>query len=484
MGKTFHPYFVGQNAAKKVFRPWYRPGSEASRSGEAAADDAATDDADPDQSAVVVRPLETLDLAASGTPGEKVFRSVTLAEMRARRKNVRSVTREEIMRPREVRPWFRPGDPRAVEYWRTKSNTINQPDGITRLYPEYYHGLIGDTFIRITSKRDDRNTKLRLIIGPTEYCGRVAFENLESHEDYDFDGGSGYEVAKLVLFRKGEENNIVKNKFPNHLLGDTFDHVRLEVQGNRTIRLRRVEIKLNGITLLNKDYDNVQVPLVVFDEAIRQRRLKYVDHSTNPIIRAAADEIGKSWSPRYGNVWEKMSDPKPIWCSEFASWAIKLGTNGRIDPNENNHSIGDPEIISYLRRRTGFITSALPPSENILDHPIQMYVVGFGKLMNLIRSGYYIPMSEQKIITSLGQSITRGGVHSGLFCKWRHKISANELKMLTIEGNNGDVVNTAERILSTAEHRRQSDVLWDKTRIIPLDSMYRQFVYDGFGITS
>ena len=372
MGKTFHPYFVGQNAAKKVFRPWYRPGSEASRSGEAAADDAATDDADPDQSAVVVRPLETLDLAASGTPGEKVFRSVTLAEMRARRNNVRSVTREEIMRPREVRPWFRPGDPRAVEVkWRRKSaddfyteaysEEISVPAGIEHRqapdpagirhrriflkpydeeplssyrrgtdYPHWYYGFLRPTYIKIWIDREDDNSRIDMEFGPTRRGNSAELKNLEFQADT-----ASTKMLKATFFNSRHEMPPHVEIWNEKLDTDFHDRIRIKVQNGKKLRFRRVVLVLNNVVVLDKQYNGTAVNEFDLTEAIRVSRIRKVGNTDNPILSLAARQIGKSWDPRYGGTWNFPGGKPNDWCSEFAAWVIRNATSLQVPRNKN-----------------------------------------------------------------------------------------------------------------------------------------------------
>ncbi|NLH51198.1 MAG: hypothetical protein GX444_21705, partial [Myxococcales bacterium] len=224
---------------------------------------------------------------------------------------------------------------------------------------------------------------------------------------------------------------------------------------------------------------DVPVSAVVLDEAICLRRLQYVDHSTNQIIRVAAGEIGKSWSPRYGNTWEKMSDPKPLWCSEFASWAIREGTNGRLLNVPIYDRQGTNNLILYFLKHTAYITSNSTEEHPLTDKEAHIIVNTFAQISATIKAGYYVPM--------FGDTEEPWGTadHSGLFISWQYSSMTNphQIKFFkTIEGNWDDVVQPMIRYACASKNYEfdgRAPIIWSEEREIPMGNNH--LVNDGFG---
>ena len=146
-----------------------------------------------------------------------------------------------------------------------------------------------------------------------------------------------------------------------------------------------------------------------------------------------------------------MSDPKPIWCSEFASWAFAKGTNNRYDPrNVYGNNISPIQMIQYFLIHGGYLTSIKANHSGF--NPALIYACSFNELINKVKAGYYVPMF--------------GGVHSGILVSWLFLIGPIG-GMITIEGNNGDLVNiTCRTVWHDMETVNNPEMLWNSKRKI------------------
>jgi hypothetical protein len=131
---------------------------------------------------------------------------------------------------------------------------------------------------------------------------------------------------------RDEEANSIWNGI---LDTDFFDNITLEVLGGRTLALTRVQVVLNGITILAHHYDGGGRSTYHLRDLISEYRAGEVAHSrSNPVLHLASQQLGKTWDSRYGNNWDP-DDPEPdAWCTEFAAWVLRQATslNPPLDP--------------------------------------------------------------------------------------------------------------------------------------------------------
>ena len=246
--------------------------------------------------------------------------------------------------PPEEKPELR----RRIRYASTNGPPEEQPNASGRglSYPEWYQGLLLDTNVTVVTKRDDKNVRCRLILGA---------QGKSVTRYYHSDACSPYDERFIAYFHEYEQTNYQDKKgfWPWALDKDLFDFVSIEVEEGRSVRLKRVKIILNEVTILDKDFDYRKISgRFSLAKDIREYRLNSVPHTDNPVIRRVALELGKAWHPEYGGIWDFAEDIEAHgfshrpqdWCSEFAAWAIRRATS--LNPPEHVH--GNTDLARYF----------------------------------------------------------------------------------------------------------------------------------------
>ncbi len=215
------------------------------------------------------------------------------------------------------------------------------------LYPEYYHGLIDDTYIEVAWKIESSAKNCRLLFGEKKdvYIDVPDLQIAPEDRD-DYERGLILVRKKArVWFYKWGEGNINADIWPFKLDTDLFDAIHLKIPNGKTAETALITVVLNGITILGPDmhFDRITGTLNL-SRYIAECRLQQVPHSMkSPVLHRAALELGKAWSPKYGGVWEKDEGrfkAKPEkWCSEFAGWVIRKAT--KLEPPEGDVSVSD-----------------------------------------------------------------------------------------------------------------------------------------------
>jgi len=194
------------------------------------------------------------------------------------------------------------------------------PAGIRRLdYPSSYNGLIDGTYMEITKPRDGNNTRCRITVSPYGHYSRVKFFGLP---------GGTHERASIQLH---DGNHCVnRDNHPPGVLNDLFDDVTISVEDGREMKVASVKIVLNGITIIDQQYGNRTIGTLPLKNDVLSGRKHYAFQSSrisNRVLAAAAGEVGKSWSPKYGCGWDWANGAPGWWCSEFVDWVLRRATN-------------------------------------------------------------------------------------------------------------------------------------------------------------
>jgi hypothetical protein len=377
-------------------------------------------------------------------------------------------------------PWARAGSARTqtTEFWALPpegrlgrrffdvlSNPRTAAAGAGRLYPNWYHGLVDTTCIKLYKRRDAADTRCRVTL--TSFQG-VAVDV----RHVKFQAFNGDEEKAMICFchPAPEDGRTLREKLqemetelvPDRLAPDLFDHVAVSVEGEHHIYLRCIEIELNGETILLKRFNDEKLShgekmqLSGFIDAYRWSAVDCCDH---PVIREAARHIGKSWCPDWG-VWDwkpgpphYMRDNLPWFCDEFASECIRRGTGGRVNPNPDNESVGTQRVVPYFCALPGarYLTGGRVEADISKDplHPIWVQVAGptpWTNLRDRVRAGFYVCMAA--------------GEHAGLFVKWL-VTGSHWNEYLGIEGSVSSRVKVVHRIVANAGCDRAADIHWD-----------------------
>ena len=213
-------------------------------------------------------------------------------------------------------------------------------------YPSNYYGFVGNSYISVKAA-SGKHAKLQFNFGND--IMRSNYFKLKSNL-----------LLHIDLYRDNKTRNLHNFPWPiNAMATDLLDNISIIVESGKRVKISRVKIVLNKITICDISFSpypeiDANNPLHLAGY-IRNRRLnmlrEYTD-SSNPILHAAALEWGKSWSPKYGGVWLQNDNGewyvKPVnWCSEFASWAIRQGSNLE-PPIKFGSNTGTYDIARYF----------------------------------------------------------------------------------------------------------------------------------------
>lgn len=284
---------------------------------------------------------------------------------------------------------------------------------------------------------------------------------------------------------------------------DCFKHVRLSVLGGGAVTVTGLKIRLNNEIIYDGDhaspkfYDHVITSdnPIRLDTKILRYRLSQVGIGDIPkvetVLSAAARHIGESWNPAWPGSWpnEKYGDlvfwdsVAENWCNEFSSLIINR-TMG-LNENDDGVSILDEDvnettkgIVPWFKcfRPTRWIgnTTGTFPSKRGTRY--QLTRTPYDELGSRVRPGDYMTVGGQKHATFfVSWGIAAGGKDGTTMIK-KSDFQPEELNpMITIGGNQGDVVNVEPRnLVQYAEPDARNGINWSKT------SLYNS---DGFGTT-
>ena len=366
-------------------------------------------------------------------------------------------------------------------------------------YPDWYHGFLPryDSYIRVDKVSDNRNIKCRMVFGPDRF-GHVAKTRY-----FHFDGcGHSREFIHVKFMeragRKLENYKPVPAKqhfaeiWPDTLDTDILDHVSIEVEDSHRVTLTHVEFVLNGLVILDTDYQHTFSGSYSLETDIREFRRQYLNNTKNPILRLAAGQIGKSWNPAWYNAAEGENYWSDGWCKDFVKWVLRNGTILR--PPEWTGNLGryfmgfcsDSDLewhTLYLapNRKFDFRNDEYSEKSDYYDHVMEDHhkanpqFCRWSELASRVKPGFVIQMHK--------------GHHVGFFIDWEHwhnrwikgfdrSLQINYAR--TIEGNREDRVQLGRRQIGDEHSNADNvDVFWKASR----HSQNGYGHQDGFGIT-
>ncbi len=280
---------------------------------------------------------------------------------------------------------------------------------------------------------------------------------------------------------------------------DAFRHVRISVLDSGALTVREINIRLNDEVIFDSDtaqtnfrnYRLTSENPIILDREILLNRLKQVGMNEIPsvddILTTAARHIGESWNPEWPGEWV-LNEFSPTlsywnsvartWCNEFSSVIINKAMG--LDENDDGKSILDDDVNAGT---TGMATwfKCFHPTRWI-GTTTGTYISASGRSFALQRTPY----------EDLGDAVHRGfyltvgqQTHATFFVDWGTytQLSRPDEKLkflfkktdfqkhadngiLTIGGNQGDVVNIEPRAITKAEAINPNvDIYWDKNDI-------------------
>lgn len=474
MGNNLHSYYIGQNSHKKLFKPWYRPGSPGrlrQENSNKTDDDLFINEGNPDQYGLVLNPNEISANAKLAVRGNKANHLLALAKMFVCHHQAYPASGENVMNAVAVLPSYQIGEAKAQEVkWR--SNTGNryslfienkpiETEKPNYASPSWYHGFTRGTnsYIKLMKKREGNDTRCQLFL-PFASDKIFVIDNVKFNACTD---DIALEEAVIWLYKDdkdrfdfGDGNIVIEG------LSELMLAVRHE---GRKIDLRKATIKLNGEKILNEEYASNHIRSYDFTEDIKKHKIGTIPGaSTNSILKVAAQELGNSWLPKYGAPFVLDEDGHPgWWCSEF---------------------------VRYVIKKTYGWNMGVCETEKISTTLLAQFFMGLDESSTLYRQNKYIsPNMANCGWNGLGTKVNAGfysrvfrGEHSTLFVKWENGFKASRTRntYFGLGGAQGGKVCINEYDIS--KETDDDDAIWwtdDDGHL----KYYRDATYDGFGNT-
>jgi len=390
-------------------------------------------------------------------------------------------------------------------------------------YPEWYHGLIDHTYIEVTKIRDRADVRCRFLFGKDKRRPATTTKDIKFNEI-----DNRLERARISFFQHGEINlDVLRTPigrdygWPVNVDTDLFDHITLEVRddgSNELFLLTHIRVVLNGIVILDRSFEQRRVEKYFqMDRYIGEYRLSRVPHSDDsPVLHTAALELGKSWSPKYHGLWEKItsnqgdirffkSQPKD-WCSEFVAWCLYQATE--LEPPFN--SISGTHLARYFNGRC-FQSDIfnqnrmITPNANVIlwdvvkDSPKKYDFIGncdingktymnnnrccrsWDDLPTSVEPGYYAKVYRGRFINEPFSG------HSTIFVCWLPTFEINQSTnfFYGLGGDQGNVVKILTFSISKTDST--AAIYWKDTEnepLVELQAFGDYGYYDGFGRTN
>ncbi|MDP8223085.1 MAG: hypothetical protein P9L99_06980 [Candidatus Lernaella stagnicola] len=287
------------------------------------------------------------------------------------------------------------------------------------------------------------------------------------------------------------------------LINDAVECLSVDALAGR-FRIIHMRVILNRHEALNK---SVNISLRAGEsrdlsrtlERAKRAQLEIEDESIHPILLIAAQHLYEAWSRRYGNVWAWAKCRPMMWCTEFAAYCIRQGTNNYLGgalcqvqdlyhndgeyfsiPYDYSSNLKTGSVRHFFEERARFIS---PLPYNSSDGMISKKVPesDYDQLGELVRPGFYVRIKQ--------------GGHSTIFIRWntpppfprnpehRPPINGfypdlNENTFLAIGGNQGTRHCVSVQTFSVSLADTTADVYWAEILGDNADK------YDGFGDTS
>lgn len=359
-------------------------------------------------------------------------------------------------------------------------------------YPNWYRGFVGDTWLNFWTTQSANSN------GFVEFCdftdsGRRIFGKIP----VIFRGGgekSRLWIAKrlngefeqflsddLVLVRPQDDGDfpgLKGYKLGHHFVyHDIFDHIYFRVaKGAQDVDFNRFSVKLNGIvTCKSWEVGGERKAMKPGDtyrgsKSIYKYKQSLLDFPSSPILKIAANELGRAWCSKYEAKW------KEIWCSEFATWVFREAGN-TIFPNVDH---GGRTIRKKFIKRDLFLNS---------ETRYMGRKRSFSQIDELVKPGFWIYIFN--------------GKHTEIFWKWK-TIKKDRCSFHVINGNSSSIVKTQSQIVYDEKGKGFKDSRWEPGKRYRTKQMYwkgivypqnqqteqvaiingkKYFVQDGFGNT-
>ena len=300
----------------------------------------------------------------------------------------------------------------------------------TALFPSWYHGLTDNTYIIIhyAPLSSDQVGKLHFGKPSQENVIDVYFSDLSPSTE------KVIMISNFDAAERPNKNIFIHPQWIKTLLADGFKYVTLAMNTGSSLRVGRVIICLNGITILDHDYANRPVtpesPLVLdgeLGEFKRDRiRAKMVFDQWGffplpTVLDLAAGELGNGWSPGYYTIWRWDKDYPDAWCQEFTCWVMcHAGVTWFTPANSRNY------LGHWFVENGKWIDPSNTPYE---------------QLPEVVRPGAFVEMKYWKNIKENDHSY-KGFGHSTFFIGWDGDFDPNGKNYFWCIGGNQS--NTAE----------------------------------------
>ena len=217
------------------------------------------------------------------------------------------------------------------------------------------------------------------------------------------------ERASATFFDDGKLNSDHNQVWPDLLDTDLFDNIwikRVDDGSGKPLKITRIRVVLNNIEICDQGFMPYMKVLDKTNicEYIRRHRLSYINNINNSILHSAALEIGKSWSPKYGGLWQYIIPPggskewlkqPENWCTEFFDWILrKNGYIGGTESKIHQHR----KMVCWFRRYSEFLAPNISDSPDYCRIPLSngIYVappkekrITWDYLWDSIQPGYY-----------------------------------------------------------------------------------------------
>jgi len=219
-------------------------------------------------------------------------------------------------------------------------------------FPSDYYGFIDESYLEIEVTKDSGDAQLRLDLND----GYI-------HSDYfssTVDPIRG-RIFTIEFFHNGRNRNLRLFDWPETIMpAECLDHTVIRPHPGHHINVKNVRMILNGTVICQKQFSSPKkitnyqpLDLTSYIRETRLGHLRKYTNSNNPILITAALEWGKAWNiMKYGGVWRKSVvgrwEEEPVnWCSEFASWVIRQGSNLH-PPAKYGRNLGSYDLARYF----------------------------------------------------------------------------------------------------------------------------------------
>ena len=297
-------------------------------------------------------------------------------------------------------------------------STRTKPPFESSWYPDWYLGFTGNTYIEYWP-RQDGNGAIRFY-GQDQQTGEVRSR---------VDLGIEYRKNKkhiVTLSRKDtgseqfEEDIVYVTRVGKAFVAneDFFNKIKFYTS-RRFVQLERIKIKYNSETvcdtaLLREDgrisnntiffpieYD-APFDITGFLYLTKQRTVRY---SSNTVLKTAANELGRAWSPKWRRLWGRG------WCGAFTTWLFNESTFLRSLPFwEGKYT------YLFFHRNSRLIN--------------EFAGYQFGDIYGLVEPGDKIRMTSPSVDVERGDYVH----HTTSFVKWKTR-KDNSAEFRAIGGN-------------------------------------------------